>query len=144
MRLDPGMLAYGVSANFMNKDFDSWNELKKKLQDREIRFHPRKRDIWWCSLGANIGSEQDGKHELFERPVLIIKVFNRDMVRILPLTSRIKDDHNHVSIIYRSRIQSAILSHVMTVSTKRLWKTDHRIDREQFRLIVEKLRLSFE
>ena len=37
------------------KDFDRWNEQKKKLHDgeREVLFHER--EIWWCSLGVNIG-----------------------------------------------------------------------------------------
>lgn len=37
----------------------------------EILFYER--EIWWCSLGVNIGFEQDGTNDLFERPVLVIK-----------------------------------------------------------------------
>ena len=56
----------------MKKDFDKWNERKKALNDRErILFNPR--EIWWCSFGVNIGSEQDGSGDNFERPVIIIK-----------------------------------------------------------------------
>ncbi|MFA5871014.1 MAG: hypothetical protein WC842_03995 [Candidatus Paceibacterota bacterium] len=55
------------------KDFDSWNIQKKKINTREKVIFCNIREIWWCSLGVNIGSEEDGKNELFERPVLILK-----------------------------------------------------------------------
>lgn len=48
------------------KNFDSWNELKKGLEntnrllDKEFFFHER--EIWWTSLGLNLGHEQDGKN----------------------------------------------------------------------------------
>ena len=54
------------------KDFDSWNKEKKGLENVGhdiLSFHER--EIWWCSIGINLGDEQDGKNELFERPVLI-------------------------------------------------------------------------
>ena len=45
------------------KEFDKWNELKKKLHNSEKpkKFYFREREIWWCSLGLNIGFEEDGK-----------------------------------------------------------------------------------
>ena len=48
------------------KDFDAWNKQKILLENtqRNISFHER--EIWWCSLGLNIGDEQDRKNELFE------------------------------------------------------------------------------
>ena len=51
-------------------------------------FHER--EVWWCSLGANIGFEQDGGGEDFERPVVILKKFNLDACLIVPLTARPK------------------------------------------------------
>lgn len=37
-----------------DKNFNEWNELKKRLHIRneEILFHER--EIWWCSLGVNV------------------------------------------------------------------------------------------
>jgi mRNA interferase MazF len=40
------------------------------------KYHER--EIWWCSLGKNIGNEQDGKNNNFERPVLVLKKWNKD------------------------------------------------------------------
>jgi hypothetical protein len=30
-------------------------------------------DIWWASIGENVGSEINGKSRLFSRPVIIFK-----------------------------------------------------------------------
>ncbi|MDO8512513.1 MAG: hypothetical protein Q7S57_04525 [bacterium] len=56
----------------MDKDFNQWNEKKKKLHNRSDAPFFHKREMWWCSLGANIGSEQDGSGEEYYRPVLIV------------------------------------------------------------------------
>ena len=59
----------------MEKDFDKWNELKKKIDTREDieenEIFIKNRQIWWCSIGLNVGSEQNGHGEVFERPVLV-------------------------------------------------------------------------
>jgi hypothetical protein len=56
------------------KDFDGWNNVKKKVDTHNTSsLYFKEREIWWASTGVNIGSESDGKNELFERPVLILK-----------------------------------------------------------------------
>jgi mRNA-degrading endonuclease toxin of MazEF toxin-antitoxin module len=124
----------------MHKDFDTWNNLKKEIHamGRTIFCDPR--EIWWCAMGLNIGSEEDGKNDLFERPVLIIRVFNRHMVRIVPLTSKVKDDENHHLLIYGGVTNSARLSHLKTISPLRLTRKIGKIDTAQFKSIVEKLK----
>ncbi|MFH1170496.1 MAG: hypothetical protein V1704_02965 [Candidatus Vogelbacteria bacterium] len=47
----------------MKKDFDQWNERKKGLHNRDRVPFYHEREIWWCALGVNIGSEQDGSKE---------------------------------------------------------------------------------
>jgi mRNA interferase MazF len=64
------------------KNFDAWNGLKK-IQDAKDRLAQpifcRERDISWISLGLNIGDEEDGKGDFFERPVLVVKKFNNNL-----------------------------------------------------------------
>ena len=74
----------------MIKDFDTWNALKKELENENIRI-VHEGQIWWCSLGLNIGHEQDGKNQKYERPVLIIKKFNNAVVWTVPLSTKIKE-----------------------------------------------------
>ncbi len=85
----------------MEKDFDKWNKLKKFLnrENKTIFAHPR--EIWWCSLGLNLGAEIDGKNDNFERPVLVLHVYSRETMLALPITTKIKDDEFH----YRIRIK---------------------------------------
>jgi mRNA interferase MazF len=59
----------------MEKDFDQWNGVKKELQFRKSIPFFEEREVWWCSMGANVGWEQDGKGASFSRPVLILRKF---------------------------------------------------------------------
>ncbi len=55
------------------KKYDEWNQLKKNLSEKENKVFFRERDVFWASIGINLGYEQDGKGEIFSRPVLIVK-----------------------------------------------------------------------
>lgn len=122
----------------MQKDFDTWNILKKNLENKQHLFC-QPRDIWWCSLGINVGSEEDGKNELFERPVLVIKVFNTGMARVVPLTTRLREDANHVLIRYENRIGAAKISQLKTISTKRLSRKLLRLEDSEFKKVIQAL-----
>lgn len=66
--------------------------MKKNINDKmtsESPF-PKERWIWLCSIGANVGFEQDGTGEVFERPVLVVKKFNNKMYWIVPLSTKQK------------------------------------------------------
>lgn len=106
----------------MDKDFDSWNSLKKKIDkkviDKDLYFHER--EIWWCSLGLNVGVESNGKNTLFERPILILKVFNADMIWCLPITSSPKESLFYYRLNDNDGFGSIITSQIKTISSKRL------------------------
>ena len=55
------------------KDFDGWHPCKKQIDQLKKRPTIRQREIWWCSIGVNVGVEQDGKNSLYERPVLVVR-----------------------------------------------------------------------
>lgn len=123
----------------MQKDFDSWNIEKKRLQEtgRED-FIFRERDIWWCSIGINIGTEEDGKNDLFERPVLIIRKFNSKMVWGVPVTSRNRISPYHFMLEHGENRNSAILSQMRTISIKRFKRFVRRISTYEFAMIMGK------
>src|SRR3989344_1315008 len=88
----------------MEKEYDDWNKLKKSLSTKKSNVFFHEREIWFCSLGKNIGYEEDGKNELFERPILIIRKFNNSIFLAIPLTSSkknigIKKENAFVKII---------------------------------------------
>lgn len=125
----------------MQKDFDRWNKIKKSINNRNINFFCNKREIWWSSIGLNVGSEEDGKNNLFERPILIIKVFNKDLIRILPLTSRYKKDKNYIPITFNNTQNFLIVSQLKAISTKRLSRKLGRLDKNQFKNILARIKL---
>lgn len=123
----------------MKKDFDTWNIIKKSLNDKVSTVHYEEREIWWCSLGANVGSEQDGKHELYERPVLVFVKFNQDMFWAMPMTSNIKNDRFHAGVSFKDKKVSVILSQLKLVSSKRLLRRMGVVGGEEYAAVQEKI-----
>jgi len=122
----------------MQKDFDAWNKKKKELESREQRISGvHERQIWWCSLGLNIGDEEDGKNDLFERPILIIRKYNKRFVLVIPLTSNIKFDPHYHRIENRT-MGSAILSQARPISTKRFDRLARTLAKSEFEVIIRK------
>lgn len=62
----------------MQKDFDDWNKEKRKIHETGERPFYHSREIWWCSVGVNIGNELDGTGKEHDRPVLVLRAFNRE------------------------------------------------------------------
>jgi hypothetical protein len=46
------------------KNFDGWNEIKKRL-DSKNRTGVKVGEVFWCKLGLNVGVEQNGNEEEF-------------------------------------------------------------------------------
>ena len=118
----------------MEKDFWTWHRLKEKLNqiDRShVFFHER--EIWFCSLGLNIGYEEDGKNENFERPVLILKKFNNYIFWGLPLTSIKKGNKYYFQIHSNTnRDNLVILSQIRLLDCKRLVRRVRTISKKDF------------
>lgn len=74
------------------KEFDTWNDLKKKIDLNNLPlFYPQEKEVWFINLGKNIGFEQNGVGDDFARPVLILKRFNNKMFWVIPLSSKQKN-----------------------------------------------------
>lgn len=106
------------------KNFDEWNEEKKQVELIDsTNFEFNEREIWWCSLGVNVGDEEDGKNTFHERPVLILRKFNKRMAWIIPTTTKIKANPFYYPIAYHGKSYCVMLSQLRLISTKRLrWK----------------------
>lgn len=87
---------------------------------REETYYFNEREIWWSSLGLNVGHEEDGKNQLYERPVLILKKFNSKVVWVLPMSSKIKSGKYYYQIEYGGAIYTVLLSQLKLMSSKRL------------------------
>ncbi len=124
----------------MQKDFDNWNKQKKATHARAIRALFKERDVWWCSLGTNVGDEQDGKGQLFSRPVLILKKFNANIFIGLPLSTIIKNNRFYHRLHFKGIDQCVVLSQVRLLDAKRLENRMGDLPSHEFNAVKEKLR----
>lgn len=72
-----------------------------------------------CSLGLNIGSEQDGRGTSFSRPILVFRVFNQDTFLGICITSQKHEGIHYFKFNIGGIDQFVNLSQVRTLSTKR-------------------------
>ena len=122
---------------YVKEQFEQWGSMKQKIHFFKPEIYANTREIWWCSIGFNIGTELYGKHELFERPVLVLKVFNRKTIKVIPLTSRKHEGRYYVPVTHKNITSYASITHTKTVSTKRISRKIGRIDQTQFNKIIE-------
>src|SRR3989338_7959928 len=106
----------------MKKDYNEWHKKKTNIEhssEKRVFFHER--EVWWCSLGANVGFEQDGKGIKFARPVLVFKKFNKEVFWALPISTRIKKGKFYESLDLHDDIpRVAIISQLRLIDGKRL------------------------
>ncbi len=121
------------------KNFDEWNKEKKNLQEREVLAPFHEREIWWCSIGVNLGHEEDGKNIYHERPVLVLKKFNNQLAWILPMTSVRKEGAYYFGLSYDGMAFTVMLSQLRLVSVKRFRRFIRKISSEHHQLIKEKI-----
>ncbi|MEO5646520.1 MAG: type II toxin-antitoxin system PemK/MazF family toxin [Candidatus Paceibacterota bacterium] len=125
------------------KDFDSWNKKKKYINSRKTKFY-HLRDIWWTSLGINIGIEIDGKGSNYERPVLIIKKFGPDMCFVVPLTTAGNESFYRISIGIIDRKETyAAISQIRLIDAKRFTNKITMLDKVTFEVIKKAVRNLF-
>ncbi len=103
----------------IDDNFEEWFELKKKLNANSKLPYFQEREIWWCSVGLNVGFEIYGKGKLFSRPVLVIKKYGQTFFAI-PLSSKIKNRSNYFSFRYKDKLIVAVLDQAKTIDAKRL------------------------
>lgn len=123
------------------KDFDNWNIQKKQINDLTGMPTFKEREIWWCRLGVNVGHEQDGKGNQKQRPILVIKKFNRQLLWAVPLSTQIKDNKHYHHFTFNDKDQSALLTQMKLMDAKRLFNKIGRLGNEEFTNIREKLKL---
>lgn len=128
----------------MTKDFDHWNKVKKEVQKLEKQRLFKERDIWWCSIGVNVGHETDGKSKEYNRPVLIVKKFNQRLFWGVPLSSKLKNNKHYKEFEFLGKAQSAMLTQMRLMDAKRLNERMGRLARTPFLEIKTHLKNYFE
>lgn len=111
--------------------------------NRKIYF--REKEIWWVALGKNIGCEIDGKNELFERPVLIIRKYSRDMCFVLPLSTQIKTPKPwYQVIVHLGEEERAVnITQGRSISFRRLLRKQAVLNTQDYNRVIETFILQF-
>lgn len=130
----------------MNKDlskdkilkwFADWAGLKIKLHFSERELYFKERQIWWASIGYNIGSEQNGKRGNFERTVLVFKKFNRHTFLGIPISTKIKRGSYRYVFLRNGKEFCLNLSQMRVMSSKRLLRLIDNISPADYRSIAQ-------
>lgn len=117
-------------------EFDQWNNLKKNLEKKPIKIYPQERDVWICTIGRNVGAEQNGGPEQFTRHVLVLKKFNNEMFWGIPLSTKQKslDFYFNFTDPENNEI-AAIIAQLRLFSTKRFARKIYKLDKGHFTAI---------
>lgn len=125
----------------MYKDFYKWNDKKIILHNDVHGSYFKEREIWFASVGCNIGHEEDGKGKDFQRPVIILKKLNFETFWGIPLTSRFQDGKYFLPIDCNGVRSTAKLSQLKLFDSRRLIRRIGRIENSDMNLLKEKLYL---
>lgn len=122
------------------KNYDAWNSVKKELDSLDNKVFFKEREIFWMSIGENIGFEQNGKGEIFSRPVLIVKKFSKNIFYGIPLSTKIKDGTFFYAFEFQGKMSNALLVQGRLFDSKRLENKMGMIEKDEFSLLKVKLR----
>ena len=131
----------------MDKEFELWNFQKKLLCKTDGTAYTHPREVWWCAIGVNVGAEIDGKNENFERPVLVIRVYNKQTMLVLPITSKEKSDAFHHKIQIQTKNNKTgeeyakpvwiKLTQARVISNNRLLRKVDVVHQEEFNKVID-------
>ncbi|MDP3883053.1 MAG: type II toxin-antitoxin system PemK/MazF family toxin [Candidatus Staskawiczbacteria bacterium] len=128
----------------MEKDFDKWNNIKKKLENLSKKFLFKTGDIWWMSVGVNIGNESCGKGDIFRRPVLVLRKLSGNSFIGLPLSSKEKTGSWFVDISVNNLKRCVLLYQIRMFNTNRFESRLATLDDNDFKRVKEKLKALLE
>lgn len=123
------------------KKFDEWNEVKKQVHSRNNSIHFKEREVYWASIGENVGFEQNGKGSDFSRPVLIIKKLNNHLFFGVPLSTQNRSGSFFYEFeLLPNKISTALLVQAKVYDVKRLDQKIGMIQKDDFEKLNVKLK----
>lgn len=105
----------------MNTLLLKWMCLKERLRNT-LRRGPNvnEGDIWWASIGENIGWEINGKSESFSRPVIIVKKLSQGFFLVIPATTKERHGSWYVTYSHKGISAIACLHQIRAIDYRRL------------------------
>ncbi len=127
----------------MKKDFDIWNTKKIRINDIDVVALPffHEREVWFVSLGANVGYEQDGTGPVFQRPIVIVRKFNNEIFWGIPLSKTEKRGQYYFPFSFVPGVESvALLSQIRLIDGRRLGRKVGVMGEADFLRLIQKLK----
>jgi mRNA interferase MazF len=112
-----------------------WLKVAVLLRKKNKKLLFKEGEVWWCSIGMNVGVEIYGKGPKFTRPVLIYKKFSQNSFFGIPLTSQQKEGDWYVPISFNKKHGMIVLNQGRTLDMKRLVSKMGEIDYENFETV---------
>ena len=106
--------------------------------NKEVYF--KEGEVWWCSIGMNVGDEEFGKGTTFRRPVLIFKKFSNNSFLGLPLAGKEKEGSWYVPTLVIGKKGSVMLNQARVFDRKRLQRRIMVMTKEDRESITIKFR----
>lgn len=115
------------------KDFNTWNKRKIKIDSLDKFQHPKAGEIWWCSIGVNVGTEIYGKGHDYTRPVLVINSEGSENFIGIPISSKIKN--KKYSCIIKTddqKLHTVLVYQIRSFDKRRLVNIKYILSKEEY------------
>ncbi|MDB5265189.1 MAG: hypothetical protein JWN64_760 [Parcubacteria group bacterium] len=115
------------------KRFLEWVGIKERI-DSSTHKAPlvSERDLWWANIGENVGSEINGKGNLFTRPVLILKKLKYDFYLVAPCTTQQHEGEWYVHVKVGDVDNYICLHQIKSIDHRRLHRRLGKVTKEDF------------
>jgi len=126
--------------NTYQKDFDGWSQAIPVINEQEPPEF-RAKEVWWCNIGVNIGTEADGNRMnsevsyFYTRPVLILKKLSNNSFIALPMSKKIKQGSWYYPIQVQNNSSNLLFHQIRSFDARRLTSKISRITDEQLDMI---------
>lgn len=115
------------------KKFSEWIGLKEKLDGMSHQApYVSEGDMWWASVGENVGSEIGGKNDLFSRPVIILKKLAHGFYFVIPTSTKSRQGTWYVHFKHQTKDMIACLHQARAIDHRRLSSKLGTLDSEDF------------
>jgi len=119
------------------KDFGGWMKIKEKIHYGGKIRSIKEGEVWWGSVGENVGVEICGKGRTYTRPVIVFKKLNRYSFWAIPLTSKEHIGSWYASFDFQGNVETATLAQIQCMSVSRLHRKIGQLSVKDFELVYE-------
>ena len=119
----------------MLQNFLDWIDLKFRINNNSKSPLYAERDVYWCSIGQNIGDEEYGKGAMFSRPVLVLKKYNKNLFFGIPLTTKVKDNVYYSRLVFKDKEICAMLFQGRVLDSRRMGAKMRTVSRNDYNQI---------